>query len=79
MIFTTVNTQYDPINNVGTIRNEFDHIIDKSIYDNPENIYENMYNKFKQIFSSKEQCYVNISTDRAITSSTLSALNELYK
>ena len=79
MIFTTINTQYDPINNVGTIRNEFDHIIDKPIYDNPENIYENMYNKFKQIFSSKEQCYVNISTDRAITSSTLSALNELYK
>jgi arginase family enzyme len=38
-----------------------------------------MYNKFKQIFSSKDKCYVNISTDRAISSATLSALNELYK
>jgi len=78
MIFTTVNTLYDPINNVGTIRNEFDNVIDKSIYDT-ENIYNDMYNKFKQIFSSKDECYVNISTDRAISSATLSALNELYK
>ncbi len=78
MIFTTVNTLYDPINNVGTIRNEFNNIIDKSIYDT-ENIYNDMYNKFKQIFTSKEECYVNISTDRAISSATLSALNELYK
>ncbi len=78
MIFTTVNTLYDPINNVGTIRNEFDNVIDKTIYDS-ENIYNDMYNKFKQIFSSKDECYVNISTDRAISSATLSALNELYK
>lgn len=78
MIFTTINTPHDPINNIGIIRNEFDNIIDKSVYDT-EYIYNDMYNKFKQIFSSKEECYVNISTDRAISSSTLSALNELYK
>ena len=45
MIFTTVNTLYDPINNVGTIRNEFDNVIDKTIYDS-ENIYNDMYNKW---------------------------------
>jgi arginase family enzyme len=79
MLFTTINTPYDPINNIGTIRNEFDNVIDKSIYIDNDNIYKEMYNKFKQIFSSKEECYVNISTDRAISSATLSALNELYK
>jgi arginase family enzyme len=78
MIFTTVNTLYDPINNVGTIRNEFDNVIEKTIYDT-ENIYNEMYNKFKKIFTSKDECYVNISTDRAISSASLSALNELYK
>jgi len=79
MLFTTINTPYDPINNIGIIRNEFDNVIDKSIYIDNENIYNEMYNKFKQIFSSKDECYVNISTDRAISSATLSALNELYK
>jgi arginase family enzyme len=78
MIFTTVNTQYDPINSTGTIRNEFDNIIDKSVYEN-DNTYNDIYNKFKHIFTSKEECYINISTDRAVSSSTLSALNELYK
>jgi arginase family enzyme len=79
MIFTTINTPHDPINNIGIIRNEFDNVIDKSVYDNCDNMYNDMYNKLKQIFSSKEECYINISTDRAISSATLSALNELYK
>lgn len=75
-IFTTINTPYDPINNVGIIRNEFDNIINKDIYNN-ENIYQEMYNKFSKIFN-KDNTYINISTDRAVSSSTLSALNEKY-
>lgn len=75
-IFTTINTPYDPINNVGIIRNEFDNIIDKEIY-NKDNIYEDMYKKFSKIFN-KNETYINISTDRAISSSTLSSLNEKY-
>lgn len=75
-IFTTINTPYDPINNNGVIRNEFDNIINKDIYDN-DNIYHEMYNYFSKIFN-KDSTYINISTDRAISSSTLSALNEKY-
>lgn len=75
-IFTTINTPYDPINNVGIIRNEFDNIINKDIYQS-DNIYQEMYNKFSKIFN-KYDTYINISTDRAISSSTLSALNEKY-
>lgn len=74
--FTTINTPYDPINNVGIIRNEFDNVIEKDIYQS-DNIYQEMYNKFSKIFS-KDDTYINISTDRAISSSTLSALNEKY-
>ena len=75
-IFTTINTPYDPINNVGIIRNEFDNIINNDIYQS-DNIYQEMYNKFSKIFN-KYDTYINISTDRAISSSTLSALNEKY-
>jgi len=75
-IFTTINTPHDPINNIGVIRNEFDNIIDKTVYDS-ENIYEEMYKKFRGLFNLNDR-YINISTDRAISSSTLSALNELY-
>lgn len=75
-IFTTINTPYDPINNVGIIRNEFDNIINKDIYQS-NNIYQEMYNNFSKIFN-KYDTYINISTDRAISSSTLSALNEKY-
>ncbi len=77
MIFTTINTPHDPINNTGIIRNEFDNTIDKSVYDK-DNIYEDMYLQFKKIITDKDQQYINISTDRAISSATLSALNELY-
>lgn len=76
IIFTTINTQHDPINNIGTIRNIFDNVVDKQIYTNA-NTYVNMYMKFKEIFN-KNCTYVNISTDRAISSSTISALNETY-
>jgi len=77
MIFTTINTAHDPINNVGIIRNEFDNIIDKTVYES-ESPYNTIYTKFKQIIKDKQECYINISTDRAITSSSLSALNELF-
>lgn len=75
-IFNTINTPYDPINSSGIIRNEFDNIINKDIYNN-DNMYEEMYNHFKKIFN-KDETYINISTDRAVSSSTLSALNEKY-
>ncbi len=77
MFFTTINTPHDPINNSGIIRNEFDSVIDKSVYDKP-NIYEDMYTQFKKIITDKNNCYINISTDRAISSASLSSLNELY-
>jgi arginase family enzyme len=77
MFFTTINTPHDPINNSGIIRNEFDNAIDKSVYDKP-NIYEDMYTQFKKIITDKNNCYINISTDRAISSASLSSLNELY-
>jgi arginase family enzyme len=76
LIFTTINTPYDPINNVGVIKNDFDNIIDKEIY-NSDNIYEQLYNNFLKIFN-KEKIFINISTDRAISACTLSALNEKY-
>jgi hypothetical protein len=75
-IFNTINTPYDPINNTGIIRNNFDNIVSKEIYDK-DNIYEEIYKHFGKIFN-KENTYVNISTDRAISSSTLSSLNEKY-
>lgn len=75
-IFTTINTPHDPINNVGVIRNEFNNIIHKDIY-NIDNIYEEIYKKFKVLLNLNDR-FINISTDRAISSSTLSALNELY-
>ena len=75
-IFTTINTPYDPINNNGVIRNEFDNVINKDVYQS-DNIYEEIYKKLFQIYN-KNETYVNISTDRAISSCTLSSLNEKY-
>jgi len=76
-IFTSVNTPHDPINSVGIIRNEFDNIITKEAYEQA-NIYNNLYNQFKKIITNKQNCYINISTDRAISSTTLSSINELF-
>lgn len=76
-VFTTINTPHDPINNVGIIRNEFDNTLDKTIY-NSDNIYENLHKEFKKIITDKNKTYVNISTDRAISSASISALNELF-
>jgi len=74
-IFTSINTKFDPISNVNVIRNEFDNIIDNSIYDDPE-CYETLTKKMREIMNDKTKTYVNISSDRAISASTLSALNK---
>jgi arginase family enzyme len=74
-IFTSINTKFDPNSNIGVIRNEFDNVIDKSIYDDPT-CYETLTKKMREIMSDKTKTYVNISSDRAISASTLSALNK---
>ena len=74
-IFTSIETKFDPVSNVGVLRNQFDNVIDNSIY-NDSNCYETLTKKMREIMNDKTKTYVNISGDRAISASTLSALNK---
>ncbi len=74
-IFTSIDTKFDPISNVGILRNQFDNVIDNSIY-NDNSCYENLTKKMREIMNDKTKTYVNISGDRSISASTLSALNK---
>ena len=64
---------------VSCIRNNFDNIIDKNIYDNNQ-CYENLYKEFKKLFNNKliNKKFVNFSSDPAMSTASLSALNEIY-
>jgi len=76
-LIKTTETDENKIDYAQSIRQEFNNIIDKDIY-NSSNIYENMYKKFKTIIKNTNNVYVNFSSDCAISSASISALNELY-
>lgn len=64
-----------------SIRQEFDNIIEKNIYDSPDTcheLYKELYKKFKNIIKDKNKTYVNFSSDCAISAATIASLNELY-
>lgn len=75
-IFTYINADFDPLTNPEQIiKNKFDNIINKDLYKNL-NTYETLMIKMKDIFNDSTKTYVNISSDRTISASTLSAINK---
>ena len=73
-IFTHIQSKLDQIPSVeGILRNKIDHIIQ---IDNDQNYYENLMKKMKEIMTESDKTYINMSSDRAISASTLSAINK---
>jgi len=77
LIFTHIKSKLDKISSIeGIIRNKIDNIIEINYEKNYEkNYYENLMKKMKDIINS-DNIYINLSTDRAISASTLSAINK---
>ena len=69
--------KHDHIDYSQSIRQEFDNIIEKNIYDSPDT-YQELYKKFKNIITNKNKTYVNFSSDCAISAASIASLNELY-
>jgi arginase family enzyme len=73
-IFTHIKSKLDQIPSVeGILRNKIDNIIQ---IDNEQNYYENLMKKMKEIMNESDKTYINMSSDRAISASTLSAINK---
>lgn len=72
IIFCSVNTDFDPINNEGIIRNKFDKIIKSDIY-TKNNCYELLYKEYELLFKNSQHI-INISSDRTISAATISGL-----
>ena len=73
LIFTHIKSKLDKISSIeGIIRNKIDNIIE---IDYKKDYYENLMKKMKDIINS-DNIYINLSTDRAISASTLSAINK---
>jgi len=77
LIFTHIKSKLDKISSIeGIIRNKIDNVIEIDYEKNYEkNYYENLMKKMKDIINS-DNIYINLSTDRAISASTLSAINK---
>ena len=83
-IYTLIKTPFLDDDNINescvdysaSIRNNFDNVIDKNIYDD-KNCYENLYKQFKKIIT-KDKTLINFSSDSAISAASLAALNEIY-
>ena len=74
LIFTHIKSKLDKISSIeGIVRNKIDNTI--QIDNNEKNYYEDLMKKMKDIINS-ENIYINMSTDRAISASTLSAINK---
>jgi len=73
LIFTHIKSKLDKISSIeGIVRNKIDNVIE---IDYENNYYENLMKKMKDIINS-DNIYINLSTDRAISASTLSAINK---
>jgi arginase family enzyme len=72
IIFCSVDTDFDPINNEGIIRNKFDQIIKSDIY-TKNNCYELLYKEYELLFKNSQHI-INISSDRTISAATISGL-----
>lgn len=72
-IFTHIKSKLDKISSIeGIVKNKIDNTIQ---IDNEKNYYEDLMKKMKEIINS-DNIYINMSTDRAISASTLSAINK---
>ena len=72
MLFCSIDTDFDPVNNEGIIRNKFDKIIKSDIY-TKNNCYELLYKEYELLFKNSQQI-INISSDRTISAATISGL-----
>jgi arginase family enzyme len=73
-IFTHIKSKLDLVPSIeGILRNNLDNIVQ---IDNDKNYYENLMKKMKEIMIESDKTYINFSSDRAISASTLSAINK---